>query len=130
MANKIKITGDINSYYETIMTILENQYPLQYYRCGTCGGPVAYDLCCAWCGETDPVTIVDHDDEPQEKTCLTCEFEPEWKQEKSPWDKDKLNAPIGKCKYDKRVPSCMSNKKSIIFQQTPHKNCPAWRPKA
>jgi len=106
--------GDVNSYYETIMSILEKQSPVNYYRCGTCGGPVASGLCCAWCNSTDPETT----------SCLTCEFEPEW-------DTGYGNKEYGLCEWepDNRPHGVACIEIAEISKSKPHTNCPAWRPK-
>jgi hypothetical protein len=127
---KKKLIGDVDSYYETIMDILEKKTPLQYYRCGACGGPVAYELCCAWCGTNDPMT---KKDDPQEKTCLTCMFEPKWSCIIGDGGDQRVN---GMCKFKLPMPIPASFQvvnvvitRFLLDGWISICNCPAWRPK-
>ena len=65
----------------------------------------------------------------KEQTCLTCEFEPNWR---------KINfdvEAIGTCQWDCKsikIPPCFTLKRdfgSVIFKSNPIKNCPVWKSK-
>jgi len=51
-----KKVAKLQDWYDAIMAALEADGYIRYFRCGTCGGPVAANMCCAWCGTNDPVT--------------------------------------------------------------------------
>jgi hypothetical protein len=48
----------LKDWYDSIMDALESEGSTlpDYWRCGTCGGPVARERCCAWCNTNDTTT--------------------------------------------------------------------------
>lgn len=47
----------LQGWYDSIMDAIEKYDYGSFYKCGKCGGPVAKDVCCAWCGTDEPVTL-------------------------------------------------------------------------
>ena len=62
----------------------------------------------------------------EEQTCLTCEFEPDWIEDKS------IGIEEGDCLWDEKnkLPESIVEYTLLKVQRhDPHKNCKAWRSK-
>ncbi len=66
-----------------------------------------------------------------EKSCLTCKFEPDWKEPTT--IEFSFVVQYGKCKWKPQVPACVKIEKKVIrkFQDNSgiYKNCAVWEPK-